>query len=137
MFSITVESIATKKMRDQLEQLCDGAIVIFEGVVRNHHQGKSVTHLEYDAYVDLAEREGRRILEEADARFSVSRVIASHRIGSLNLGETAVWIGVAAPHREAAFEACRWVIDQIKLRVPIWKKEHYIDHVSAWLHPTI
>jgi len=110
-----------------------GAQVDFVGIVRNHNQGRPVEALEYSAYAELAEREGSRILNEAMERFPLHAALASHRIGHLLVGDVAVRVSVAASHREEAFAACRWLIDQIKSRVPIWKREHYRDGESAWV----
>ena len=110
-----------------------GGIVTFEGVVRDHSGGRPVLSLEYEAYPALAVREGERILAEARERFAVEAAAAVHRTGHLALGETAVWVGVAAAHRGAAFEACRYVIDELKARVPIWKREHYADGPAEWV----
>jgi molybdopterin synthase catalytic subunit len=112
-----------------------GACVTFEGWVRNHNEGKPVQRLAYQAYAPLALAEGERILAEAAARFAIERAICVHRTGDLAIGDLAVWVGVSAAHRDAAFAACRFVIDEIKLRVPIWKNEFYRDGASGWLHP--
>lgn len=112
-----------------------GACVSFEGWVRNHNQGKAVQRLAYQAYPALAQAEGERILAEAVARFAIEKALCVHRVGDLAIGELAVWVGVSAAHRDAAFAACRHVIDEIKARVPIWKNEFYADGFSGWLHP--
>jgi molybdopterin synthase catalytic subunit len=112
-----------------------GACVAFEGRVRNHNEGRRVEKLGYQAYAPLAQAEGERILAEAAARFAIERAICVHRTGTLAIGDTAVWVGVSAAHRDAAFAACRYVIDEIKRRVPIWKNEFYADGQSGWLHP--
>ena len=111
-----------------------GACVTFEGRVRNHHEGKSVLSLEYEAFVPLAQSEGEKIIQEALERFNIIDVRAIHRHGYLNIGETAVWVGVIAAHRKDAFKACQYVIDEIKHRLPIWKKEHYTDGHSGWVN---
>ncbi|HEX8298966.1 MAG TPA: molybdenum cofactor biosynthesis protein MoaE [Rubricoccaceae bacterium] len=110
-----------------------GGIVTFEGVVRDHADGRAVQALEYHAYAALARREGARITGEAQDRFRVEAVHVVHRTGHLSLGETAVWVGAAAAHRDAAFEACRWTLDAVKARVPIWKREHYADGPAEWV----
>ena len=110
-----------------------GAQVVFQGRVRDHNQGRRVVRLEYEAYGPLAEKEGARILEEARQRFDVVDARCAHRVGMLEIGEAAVWIAVTAAHRDAAFDACRFIIDRIKERVPIWKKEHYEDGESDWI----
>lgn len=111
-----------------------GAAVTFEGWVRDRNEGRSVRVLEYEAFGELAEREGARILAEARARFDVLGLACIHRVGTLAIGDLAVWIGVTAVHRGAAFDACRYVIDETKARVPIWKKEHYADGATAWIN---
>lgn len=112
-----------------------GACVSFEGWVRNHNEGKPVRRLAYQAYTPLALAEGERILAAAAAQFAVERVLCVHRVGELDIGELAVWVGVCAAHRDAAFAACRHIIDEIKRQVPIWKNEFYGDGASGWLHP--
>jgi molybdopterin synthase catalytic subunit len=111
-----------------------GAFVHFEGRVRDHNEGKFVHSLEYEAYVPLAEKEGMRILEEAQAKFAILGARCAHRTGVLRLGDVAVWVGVAAGHRGDAFGACRYIIDEIKARLPVWKKEHYSDGASDWIN---
>jgi len=112
-----------------------GGIVSFAGVVRNHHGGRQVTRLEYSAYGAMAEAECARIVGEAQSRWPVA-VAMAHRIGSVEVGEDAVVVVAAAAHREDAFEACRHVIDAVKSRVPIWKREFYADGSIAWVDPT-
>jgi molybdopterin synthase catalytic subunit len=112
-----------------------GACVMFEGWVRDHNDGRAVRRLDYQAYAALAQNEGARILDEARQRFDVIEARCVHRVGSLAIGDLAVWVGVSAAHRDAAFAACRFVIDEVKRRVPIWKNEHYADGESGWLHP--
>jgi molybdopterin synthase catalytic subunit len=93
-----------------------------------------VLRLEYEAFAPLAEREAERILEEARERYGVDCVACAHRVGSLAIGDVAVWVGVSAPHRGEAFDACRYIIDQVKHRLPIWKKEFYEDGDSGWVN---
>lgn len=112
-----------------------GACASFEGWVRDHNDGRGVEGLRYEAYVDLAEREGEAILGEALARFDIVEATCVHRIGTLAIGDMAVWVGASAAHRGAAFEACRWIIDEVKARVPIWKHERYAEGDGGWLHP--
>ncbi|HJU26854.1 MAG TPA: molybdenum cofactor biosynthesis protein MoaE, partial [Rhodanobacteraceae bacterium] len=99
-----------------------GAVVTFEGRVRDHNEGRAVSGLAYQAYAELAEDEGTKITEEARSRFGVAQVLCVHRVGELDIGELAVWVGAGAAHRDAAFSACRYVIDEVKKRVPIWKR---------------
>ncbi|HVU32859.1 MAG TPA: molybdenum cofactor biosynthesis protein MoaE [Opitutaceae bacterium] len=111
-----------------------GAFVSFEGWVRNRNEGQAVQSLEYEAYAPLAEKEGARILTEAREKFRVTGLACVHRVGHLQLGEVAVWVGVTAEHRGEAFEAARYVIDEAKARLPIWKKEHYAGGATAWIN---
>lgn len=112
-----------------------GGYASFEGWVRDHHAGRAVGGLDYEAYAVLAEREGERIIAEAKARFDVIDACCVHRVGALAIGDLAVWVGVSASHRGAAFDACRYIIDETKRRVPIWKREHYREGDADWLHP--
>jgi molybdopterin synthase catalytic subunit len=134
-FSISGQAIDTVALRAALSDPRAGACAVFEGWVRDHNEGRPVRGLRYEAYVELAEAEGARIADEANARFEIVKACAVHRTGDLELGELAVWVGVAAAHRDAAFAACRWIIDEIKARVPIWKHERYADGDAGWLHP--
>ncbi len=104
-----------------------GAVTTFSGTVRNHSRGRTVTALDYTAYEDMARAQMEAIATEARQRFELTEIILVHRLGTLTPGETSVFIGVASAHRAAAFEACRFIIDSLKERVPIWKKEHYHD----------
>ena len=110
-----------------------GAVVAFWGRVRDHNDGRAVTGLEYSAYPELAVKEGNRIIAEAIARFGLDAARAVHRLGNLAVGEAAVVIEVASGHRGEGFEACRWIIDEIKSRVPIWKCEHYVEGDREWV----
>ncbi len=112
-----------------------GACVSFEGWVRNRNDGRVVCALVYQAYLSLAEAEGARIVAEAMQQFAIVDARCVHRVGLLQVGDLAVWVGVSAAHREAAFTACRYIIDEVKKRVPIWKNERYADGDSGWLHP--
>ena len=112
-----------------------GGIVTFAGHVRDHHDGRTVTRLEYSAYAPMAEAECARIVAEAEERWPVSAGLV-HRLGSLAIGDLAVAIAVSGAHREEAFAACRWIIEEVKRRVPIWKREYYADGTVAWVDPT-
>ena len=111
----------------------DGAAVLFWGVVRNQNDGRAVSHLEYHAYAEMAERMMHRIGEEAIARFGVGDVRVVHRVGRLEVGEASVAIAVASPHRAEAYAASRYVIEELKRRVPVWKREGYVDGESEWV----
>jgi adenylyltransferase/sulfurtransferase len=133
-FAFSTTPIDTAAGRAALADPACGGYATFEGWVRNHNEGRAVLRLEYEAFAALAEREGERIVDEAIARFGVERAACIHRVGDLALGEMAVWVGVSARHRAEAFAACRYIIDEVKHRVPIWKKEHYIDGASGWVN---
>jgi molybdopterin synthase catalytic subunit len=111
-----------------------GGYVCFEGWVRDHNEGQDVTRLEYEAFEALAVKEGERILAEASKRFPIKHALCIHRVGSLELTDLAVWVGVSAAHRGEAFDACRFIIDEVKHRLPIWKKEHYRGGDSGWVN---
>lgn len=133
MFEISEQPVDVDELRRGLMDSGCGGYTAFEGWVRNHHQGRAVSGLHYEAYADLARAEGLKILAEAEAMFGPVRLACVHRTGDLAVGELAVWVGAAAPHRDEAFKACRYVIDELKQRLPIWKKEHYIEGESAWV----
>ena len=133
-FSFSTEPIDTARGRATLADPQCGGYATFEGWVRNHNEGREVRRLEYEAYAALAEAEGARIVAEAIARFGIEHAACVHRIGSLDLTDMAVWVGVSARHRAEAFAACRYIIDEVKHRVPIWKKEHYVDGDSGWVN---
>jgi adenylyltransferase/sulfurtransferase len=133
-FDFTHSAIEPDKLRVALEDPAAGGYASFEGWVRNHNEGHAVTRLEYEAFELLARKEGERIVNEAIRRFDVLRAACVHRIGSLAIGELAVWVGVSARHRAEAFAACRYIIDEVKHRVPIWKKEHYVNGDSGWVN---
>ena len=105
----------------------DGAVCVFDGIVRDNTRGRKTLHLDYEAYREMALAQMRRLAEEAVERFGVRDVTLIHRLGRLTVGETSVLIVVASAHRAAAFDACRWLIDTLKKTVPIWKKETFVD----------
>ena len=133
-FSFSSAPIDTARGREALADPACGGYATFEGWVRDHNEGRAVRRLEYEAYAALAEREGERIVTEAIAKYGVQHAACVHRIGDLGLGEMAVWVGVSSRHRAEAFAACRYIIDEVKHRVPIWKKEHYEDGDSGWVN---
>jgi sulfur-carrier protein adenylyltransferase/sulfurtransferase len=133
-FAFSTLPIDTARGREALADPACGGYATFEGWVRDHNEGRAVRRLEYEAYAALAEREGERIVAEAIARYGVQHAACVHRIGDLDLGEMAVWVGVSSRHRAEAFAACRYIIDEVKHRVPIWKKEHYVDGDSGWVN---
>jgi molybdopterin synthase catalytic subunit len=133
MFTIVTDPIDPRAVREGVLDPAAGGFCAFEGWVRDHHQGRAVRSLEYEAYRSLAEKEGARILAEAKARHGVLHATCVHRVGRLEIGELAVVVCVSSAHRDAAFEACREIIDEVKSRVPIWKKEHFADGESGWV----
>jgi molybdopterin/thiamine biosynthesis adenylyltransferase/molybdopterin synthase catalytic subunit/rhodanese-related sulfurtransferase len=133
-FSFIREKIDEAASRKQLLDPSAGGYASFEGWVRNHNEGLAVRHLEYEAFEPLAIKEGERIVAEAIARFGIEHAACVHRIGDLAIGDMAVWVGVSARHRAEAFAACRYIIDEVKHRVPIWKKEHYENGDSGWVN---
>ena len=133
-FRFSHEPVDIAKLRAELQDPACGGYCSFEGWVRNHNEGQDVARLEYEAFEPLAIKEGERILATAMSRFGVLHAACVHRIGDLALGELAVWVGVSSPHRDEAFLACRYIIDEVKHRVPIWKKEHYRDGDSGWVN---
>lgn len=130
---ITADSLDAFSMFDALAEHSDGAVVVFQGRVRDMHEGRAVARLDYEAYIEMAERELAAICREATAGGGVGAIVAAHRIGELELGEVSVAIGVAAPHRGAAYEASRYVIEEIKKRLPVWKREHFVDGETVWV----
>lgn len=136
-FTLTEQPMATADLRRQLAHPQAGGLVVFEGVVRDHHQGRAVRQLDYQGYAPLAISEGERILATAIGRWPLLAALGCHRLGQLDIGETAVWIGVAAAHRAEAFAACAWIMDEVKARVPVWKRETFADGTVAWSQGTI
>jgi molybdopterin synthase catalytic subunit len=134
-FSLHDAPFDIEVLRESLAHSRAGAYASFEGWVRDHHEGRAVAGLFYEAYVALAQAEGAQVIAEARARFDVIEVRCAHRVGELAIGDLAVWVGVTAAHRDAAFAACRFVIDEVKARVPIWKRERYVEGDAGWLHP--
>ncbi|MFB3814403.1 MAG: molybdenum cofactor biosynthesis protein MoaE [Terriglobales bacterium] len=121
------ERIETQAIVEALKQPSDGAVVMFDGIVRDNSRGRRTLFLDYEAYESMAARKLEELASEARAKFAISDVTIVHRLGRLEIGESSVVIAVAAPHRGAAFDACRWIIDTLKKTVPIWKKEHFAD----------
>ncbi|MBZ5615634.1 MAG: molybdenum cofactor biosynthesis protein MoaE [Acidobacteriia bacterium] len=124
---IVRERIDREAVVGRLKRTADGAAVIFDGVVRDNTRGRRTLYLEYEAYEAMALKQMESLAVEARARFGVRGASIVHRLGRLEIGETSVLIVVAAAHRGAAFEACRWIIDTLKKAVPIWKKEYFED----------
>ncbi len=133
-FSITDTPIDLPAIRAALEHHGCGAAVFFEGRVRDHNEGEAVDRLEYEVYRPLAQSEGEKILAEAAERWSIERSVCIHREGRLELGELAIVVGVVSAHRDEAFQAARYIIDEAKVRLPIWKKEHYRSGEAHWVN---
>lgn len=125
--ALTRGRIDAEKIVAQAKSGEDGAVVVFDGIVRNHTRGRRTLHLDYEAYEEMAVRQMRELGLKARERFAIRQVTMVHRLGRLEIGESSVLIVVAAAHRSAAFEACRWLIDTLKQTVPIWKKETFAD----------
>jgi molybdopterin synthase catalytic subunit len=134
VIEIVATPIETAALAADLRDVRAGAYASFEGWVRNENEGHEVLKLEYEAYAPLCKTEGEKIIAEAVARFGVYAARVVHREGLLELGDCAVWVGVVSKHRDEAFRACRYIIDELKVRLPIWKKEHYVDGDSGWVN---
>ena len=134
-FRIEAEPFDVAALRRSLAASSAGGYVSFEGWVRDNHDGRSVSGLSYESYAVLATAEGSVLVDQAISRFDIIDAGCVHRVGALDLGELAVWVGVSSAHRGAAFDACRWIIDEVKLRLPIWKHERYSQGDGQWLHP--
>jgi molybdopterin synthase catalytic subunit len=133
-FRISDQPLDPERLKRALGRDSAGACVCFEGWVRDRNEGASVRALEYEAHAALAVKEGEKILAEAREKFGLDAAAAEHRSGHLEIGDCAVWVGVSAAHRDAAFAAARFIIDELKRRLPIWKKEYYGDGHSGWIN---
>ena len=134
MIRLTEQAIDPAALREALFDPAAGAYCGFEGWIRNHNDGHQVLRLEYEAYEPLVISEGQAVIGEAQRKFPHLHAHCVHRVGLLEIGECAVWVGVSSAHRDEAFQACRYIIDQLKVRLPIWKKEHYVDGHSGWVN---
>ena len=135
MFILKETPIDIAQARNSHTDANNGALTSFEGLVRSDkNEGKIVNALMYTADAPACNAEGEKIIKEALSLFPVTHAVCIQRIGKVNVGETAVWIGVWASHRDEAFKACRYIIEEIKKRLLIWKKEYYADGSSAWIH---
>ena len=133
-FRFSASALDTAALQREVRDERCGGFASFEGWVRNHNEGHAVTRLEYEAFTELAEKEGARIVAGAIEKFGITRAACVHRVGSLALGDVAVWVGASAAHRDEAFRACRFIIDEVKHRLPIWKKETYVNGDSGWVN---
>ncbi|HEV2035760.1 MAG TPA: molybdopterin converting factor subunit 1 [Candidatus Dormibacteraeota bacterium] len=127
LFELTSRPLDARRMETAVAHKAAGAICTFTGVVRDHSRGRSVTHLEYEAYAEMATAKMRDIASEIEERWPEARVAMAHRTGRLEVGEPSVVVSVSSPHRAEAIAACKWGIDRLKETVPIWKKEHAAD----------
>ncbi len=132
-FQLTDQPIEPTALRRQMLSLSAGAYCSYEGWVRDHNNGQPVSELHYSGYPELAPSVAQAILNEAQEKFKIEAAAIVHRIGPLTVGDIAVWVGVTAHHRGDTFLACRYIIDNVKYRLPIWKKECYADGSSAWI----
>jgi molybdopterin synthase catalytic subunit len=135
--SIVTTPIDPAALLTEVGSVSNGASVLFVGTVRDMNEGRAVTGIEYAAYESMAVRELGAIVSEAASRFDTDDIAVEHRIGTLHLGEASVAIAVAHSHRAPAYEASRFIIEQLKRRVPIWKREHYADGAREWIDPTV
>lgn len=135
--SIQSEPIVPESVLAEVGSDEDGAVLLFLGVVRDHADGHSVEGMYYDAYETMANSILREIAEEAAARLETDRLSVVHRTGDLDVGEVSVAVAVSSPHRAEAYDASRYVIEEIKKRLPIWKKEHYTGGDAAWVEGTV
>jgi len=122
-----------RALLDEVAQHRNGATVLFVGTVREMNEGEAVSGLDYSAYAGMAESELASIAREAAARWATNDIVVEHRTGSLQLGEASVVIAVAHPHRGEAYEASRYIIEELKKRLPVWKREHYADGRAEWV----
>ncbi len=134
MFKVTTEPLSVQQVNDLVKRPTDGAVVTFDGIVRNNFGGRTVSYLEYEAYAAMAEKKLAEIGKESQQKFAIGEIAIVHRIGRLEIGESSIVIAVAAPHRQAAFEACAYVMDRIKVDVPVWKKEFFTDGLDHWVN---
>jgi molybdopterin synthase catalytic subunit len=134
MMRMTADIIDPDELRRSMFDDAAGAYCSFEGWIRNHNEGQKVLRLEYEAYEPIAVSEGEAVIEQVRQDFPFLHAHCVHRTGMLEIGECAVWVGVCSPHRDEAFQACRQIIDQVKVRLPIWKKEHYADGHTGWVN---
>ena len=125
--AITRERVSTRQIIDEIKHPSDGAIAVFEGIVRNQSRGRRTLYLDYEAYEEMALKQMEALAQQALKDFEIRDAKLIHRLGRLEIGETSVLIVVASEHRAAAFDACRWLIDTLKRTVPIWKKEYFED----------
>ena len=132
--AIVRRAIDVATLLAEVKDTANGATIVFLGQVREMNDGRAVTGIEYSAYAEMAERELAAIARECAKTFGTTHLVAEHRLGTLDLGETSIAIVVAHPHRGAAYDASRFVIEQVKRRLPVWKREGYVDGTSEWVN---
>ncbi len=137
MFNLSAEPIDAAKLKQQVQDPKSGGFVCFEGWVRNHNHDQQVLELHYEAHEKLAIQVGQEIIDSARAKFDINAAHCCHRTGQLHVGDMAIWVGVSADHRQAAFAACEYILNQTKAKVPIWKNEHYQDGSSGWVEANL
>lgn len=130
---ITTDPVDACALLDRVGGAEDGAVALFLGIVRNSNNGRPVSGMEYQGYAQMAREELSAIVAEAAKRAHADHMAAVHRLGALGVGEVSVAIAVSTPHRAEAFDAARHVIEEIKKRLPVWKREHYLDREAEWL----
>ena len=134
MFRVTTDPLSVQQVNDLVKRPTDGAVVTFDGIVRNNFDGRAVRYLAYEAYAAMAEKKMAEIGAEVQQKFTIGEIAMVHRIGRLEIGESSIVIAVAAPHRHAAFEACAYAMDRVKAEVPVWKKEFFGDGADHWVN---
>jgi len=130
---VTTDPIDTAEVLARVGDPEDGAVALFLGIVRNHNDARPVAGMDYEGYAEMAREQLAAIVEEAAGRAGSDRIAAVHRLGTLAVGEVSVAIAASTPHRAEAFDAARYVIEEIKKRLPVWKREHYLDRAAEWL----
>jgi molybdopterin synthase catalytic subunit len=133
MFKMVDTNINNLSELEILDDPTVGGIVYFQGVVRNHNEGKDVKSLEYEAYTPMANKIGQEIVDKAKTKFDIVDAYCVHRMGHLGINDTAVWVITTSHHRKEAYEASQYIIDTVKGEVPIWKKEHYVSEEAKWV----
>ncbi len=137
MISITEQTIDTMSVLDAVASNSAGAALLFVGTTREFTEGRKTASLDYQCYGQMAKKELAKLVEEAEQQWTLTGCAIVHRVGHVGLGEASVAIAVSSPHRVAAFEAGQWLIDTLKKRVPIWKKENWADGATQWVHPGV
>ncbi len=137
MFTLSKQPIDSEALKARTINPKSGGFVSFEGWVRNHNENKDVVELHYEAHEKLAVKVGQQIINSAMQKFDINEACCCHRVGELKVGDMAVWVGVSANHRKAAFEACEYILNQTKAEVPIWKNEQYSNGESGWVEANL